>query len=97
MRGAAPRSSDSAAAPGPERERALTRFTLFDLFRDPTARRHALIASLMSLATTTGIWGITTWVPPFIGSVARQAGLSETQWAGFGGMAYNSGSSSATS
>lgn len=76
----------------PERERALARFTLFDLFHDPQSRRHALIAFLMSLTTTTGIWGITTWVPPFIGSVAAQAGLPETQWAGFGGMAYNSGS-----
>jgi MFS family permease len=89
-RAAVERRRSGAAVP--ERERSLTRFTLFDLFHDPTARRHALIASLMSLATTTGVWGITTWVPLFVGSVAGHAGLSETQWAGFGGMAYNSGS-----
>jgi MFS family permease len=74
-----------------EGEQALARFTLVDLFHEPEARRRALIAFLMSLATTFGFWGISTWVPQYIATVAGSAGLAGPQWAGFAGMAFNAG------
>jgi MFS family permease len=74
-----------------EEEQALTRFTLAELFVDPESRRHAVLVFLMSLTTTLAWWGISTWVPPYIGSVAAKAGLSLQQWASYAGMAYNLG------
>ena len=52
------------------------RFTLIDLLRDPKLRRRTCIAVLMSLSTTLGWWGISTWVPPYIGSEAARARTS---------------------
>jgi MFS family permease len=74
-----------------EHERALTRFTLLELFREPEVRRRALIAFAMSLSTTLAWWGISAWLPPYVASVAAKAGLSGPQWASFAGMAYNIG------
>ena len=74
-----------------DREQALARFTLVDLLADPKLRRRTWIAVLMSLSTTLGWWGISTWVPPYIGSVAAHAGLPAATWASFAGMAYNIG------
>ncbi|WP_321812271.1 MULTISPECIES: MFS transporter [unclassified Burkholderia] len=74
-----------------EHEQKLNRFTIVDLLLAPTLRRRTIIAVLMSLTTTLGWWGISTWVPPYIGSVAAQAGLPAARWASFAGMAYNAG------
>jgi len=74
-----------------EHERALTRFTLLELFAEPEVRRRTLIAFAMSLATTLAWWGISAWLPPYVASVAAKAGLSGPQWASFAGMAYNIG------
>jgi MFS family permease len=70
----------------------LTRFTLFDLFSDPGLRKRTVVVFLMSLTTTVGFWGISTWVPPFIGSLAVKEGLNAAQWASYAGMAYTVGS-----
>ncbi|GAB2875095.1 MFS transporter [Paraburkholderia jirisanensis] len=72
-------------------QQALSRFTLVDLFSEPALRRRTLLAVFMSLTTTLGWWGISTWVPPYIGAVAAHAGLSAPRWASFAGMAYNVG------
>jgi MFS family permease len=72
-------------------EHALTRFTLVDLFAEPEVRRRTIFAFLMSLTTTLAWWGISTWVPPYVGSVAAKAGLAQQQWASYAGMAYNFG------
>ena len=82
--------AQSGVALGAE-ERALTRFTLSDLFADPQHRRHAILAFLLSLTTTLAWWGISTWVPPFVGSVAAKAGLPAQQWASYAGLTYNFG------
>jgi MFS family permease len=74
-----------------EEEQALTRFTLVELFVDPQIRRRAILVFLLSLTTTLAWWGISTWVPPYIGSVAAKAGLSAQQWASYAGMTYNFG------
>jgi MFS family permease len=73
-------------------DRALTRFTLLDLFTTPAIRNRTIIAFLMATTSAVGFWGISTWVPPYIGSVAARAGLSAPRWASFTGMAYNAGS-----
>ena len=74
-----------------EKERHLTRFTLAELFADPKVRRNTLIGLLMSGTTTLAWWGISTWVPPYIGSLAAKGGLSAPQWASYAGMVYNVG------
>jgi MFS family permease len=73
-------------------DEALARFTAVDLFADPKIRRLTVIVFLMSLTTTVGWWGIATWVPPFIGSVAGKIGLPGPQWATYAGLAYTTGS-----
>jgi MFS family permease len=80
----------SGAALGAE-DQALTRFTLADLFSDPEIRKRAIIAFLMSLTTTVAWWGISTWVPPFVASVAAKAGLPPQTWASYAGISYNIG------
>jgi MFS family permease len=73
-------------------DRALTRFTLAGLFAEPVIRKRTIIAFLMATASAVGFWGISTWVPPYVGSLAAKAGLAAPQWASFTGMAYNAGS-----
>jgi MFS family permease len=82
QRGAAPEADDHF----------LVRFTLVNLFADSRIRRRTLIVFLMSLATTLGFWAISTFVPPYVGSVAAKAGMPAQQWTGYTGMAYNIGS-----
>jgi MFS family permease len=74
-----------------QEEQALARFTFVDLFADPQTRQRAGLAFLLSLTTTLAWWGISTWVPPYIGSVAAKAGLPPQQWASYAGMTYNLG------
>jgi len=70
----------------------LVRFTLFDLFADTGSRKRTAIVFLMSLTTTVGFWSISTWVPPFVGSLANGQGLNAAQWGSYAGMAYTVGS-----
>jgi MFS family permease len=74
-----------------EEDRALTRFTIADLFADPKIRKYSIVAFLMSLTTTVAWWGISTWVPPFVASAAGKAGLPAQTWAAYAGMSYNLG------
>jgi len=69
----------------------LTRFSLAGVFADAAIRRRMIVAFLMATASAVGFWGISTWVPPYVGSLAAKAGLSAPQWASFTGMAYNVG------
>ena len=69
----------------------LTRFTLSDLLSDPQARRLLVPALLMSTTTTLGWWGISTWVPPYVASLAVAQGLAADRWASLAGMEYNLG------
>jgi MFS family permease len=72
-------------------DEALTRFTLVDLFAEPEIRRRTILAFLVSLATTFCYWGISTWVPPFIGAAAQARGLPAPLWISYAGMAFNLG------
>ena len=69
-----------------------TKFTLADLFEDPSTRGRTIIVFIMSLATTVGFWSISTWVPHFIGGLAAVDNLPAAQWASYAGMAYTAGS-----
>jgi MFS family permease len=75
-----------------EADEKLVRFTLFDLFADASSRKRTIIVFLMSLTTTVGFWSISTWVPPFVGSIANGSGLNAPQWASYAGMSYTVGS-----
>jgi len=70
-------------------ERALVRFTVVDLFVEPESRRRTILVFLCSLTTTLAWWGISTWVPPYVGSVAAKAGLPAQQWASYAALSYN--------
>src|SRR5215475_9000641 len=70
-------------------ERALVRFTVVDLFVEPESRRRTILVFLCSLTTTLAWWGISTWVPPYVGSVAAKAGLPGQQWASYAALSYN--------
>jgi MFS family permease len=87
----AARAKKQSGAALAEEEHHLTRFTVSDLFADPTIRKHAIIAFLMSLTTTLAWWGISTWVAPFVAAAAAKAGLPAQTWAAYAGMSYNIG------
>lgn len=89
-RKAARAKKKSGAALGAE-EHALNRFTMADLFADPKIRKRTAICFLMSLTTTLAWWGISTWVPPFVASVAAAQHLPPQTWASYAGMSYNIG------
>jgi MFS family permease len=72
-------------------DRAITRFTLADLFVQPEIRRRTIVALLMATASATGFWAISTWIPPYVGSVAAKNGLAAPQWASYAGMTYTAG------
>ena len=91
LRSAAVERKQQGYEPKPE-DHALMRFTLLDLFATPAIRSRTIIAFLMATTSAVGFWGISTWVPPYIGSVAASIGLSAPRWASFTGMAYNAGS-----
>jgi MFS family permease len=74
-----------------EEDVALARFTVADLFADPDVRQRVILVFLMSLTTTLAWWGISTWVPPYVASIAGKANLPAQQWASYAAMAYNAG------
>ncbi len=88
----AARDRKRAGADLTETEQHLTKFTLTDLFTDKATRGQTLIIFLMSLTTTVGFWSISTWVPPFIGSVAAAAGEQAAQWSTYAAMFFTAGS-----
>jgi MFS family permease len=65
---------------------ALTRFTLIDLFSDRTVRGPLIGSLLMMLSLTLAFWGVGTFVPTYVGTVAAKAGLPAAQWAGWAGL-----------
>jgi len=65
---------------------ALTRFTVVDLFADRAVRRPLILAFLMMLSVTFAFWGVGTFIPTYVGTVAAKAGLSAPTWAGWAGV-----------
>lgn len=73
------------------REKSFTRLTLRQIMVDPRLRRLTILGLLMSLVTTLGWWGISSWVPAYVASRAAATGHSATAWASWAGMIYNAG------
>lgn len=72
-------------------DEALTRFTFKSLFVDSKVRGRIFIVFLMGLSTTLGWYGASSWIPPYIGSIAAEAKLPAQEWASYAGMAHNAG------
>jgi MFS family permease len=70
---------------------ALTRFTLVDLFAERAVRSRLIIALLMSLSVTFAYWGVSTWIPPYVASVASSAGLPAQRWTALAGLSVSLG------
>jgi len=64
-----------SAAPGEKRP-----FTLTTLFRSAEARRRVWLTFLMSLATTTGWWAVSTWSPIYAEQLAKAQGEMAGIW-----------------
>ena len=74
-----------------EEERTYTRFTLRQILADPKLRRLTILGSIMSAVTTCAWWGISTWVPAYVGSMAARDGHNAESYASTAGMIYNVG------
>jgi MFS family permease len=70
---------------------ALVRFTLVDVFAEPAVRLRLFLTFVMSLSVTIGYWGVSTFVPSYVGSVAAAAGLPAQRWAALVGLVQNLG------
>ena len=66
--------------------KALTRFTVVDLFADRAVRRSLIGAFLMMLSVTFAFWGVGTFIPTYVGSVAAKSGLSAPEWSAWAGL-----------
>ncbi|MCT2587711.1 MFS transporter [Actinophytocola gossypii] len=74
-----------------EEERTYTRFTLRQILADPKMRRLTILGSIMSMVTTLAWWGISTWVPAYVGGMAEAEGHTASSYASTAGMIYNAG------
>jgi MFS family permease len=65
---------------------ALTRFTVADMFTDRDVRRRLIPAFLMMLSVTFGFWGVATFVPTYVGTVASKMGLDAPWYSAVAGL-----------
>ena len=65
---------------------ALTRFTVVDLFADRSVRRPLIGAFVMMFSVTLAFWGVGTFIPTYVGSVAAKSGLSAPYWSAWAGL-----------
>src|SRR5215472_17461920 len=65
---------------------ALTRFTLVDLLAERSLRRALIASFLMMLSVTFAYWGVVTFIPTYVGSVATQAGLDAPHYSAVAGL-----------
>ena len=71
----------------------VARFTLGSLLHDPQLRRLMLTCLVMSLGTTVGFWGVSTWIPAYAESVAKATHtLNPARWGGLAGILFTMGS-----
>lgn len=75
----------SGAALG-EEHAALTRFTVADMFLDRSVRGRLIGAFLMMLSVTFGFWGVATFVPTYVGTIASKLGLSAPFYSAVAGL-----------
>jgi MFS family permease len=65
---------------------ALTRSTITDMFLDRSVRGRLIAAFLMMLSVTFGFWGVATFIPTYVGTVAHKAGLSAPFYSAIAGL-----------
>src|SRR6516162_1924496 len=65
---------------------ALALFTVADMFLDRSVRRRLVPAFLMMLSVTFGFWGVATFVPTYVGTIAAKAGLSAPYYSAVAGL-----------
>jgi MFS family permease len=65
---------------------AMTRFTVADMFLDKSVRPRLIGAFLMMLSVTFGFWGVATFVPTYVGTVATKTGLSAPYYTAVAGL-----------
>jgi MFS family permease len=70
---------------------ARRRSTARRIMADPALRRLTLLTSVMSLATTLGWWGVSTFIPQYFASVAVPLGWEPSRAASVSGMVYTAG------
>jgi len=70
---------------------ALVRFTLVDMFAEPAVRMRLFLTFVMSLSVTIGYWGVSTFVPAYVGTVAAAEGLPAQRYAALVGLVQNIG------
>jgi MFS family permease len=68
---------------------ALNRFTVTDLFAERAVRRPLIAAFVMMLSVTFAFWGVATFIPTYVGSVAAKAGGSAPYFAAWAGLLTN--------
>jgi MFS family permease len=74
-------------------QRIVAGFTLSALFRDAQLRKLALLCLVMALGTTVGFWGVSSWIPGYVESVAQAAGApNPARWGGVAGILFTIGS-----
>jgi MFS family permease len=67
-------------------------FTLAEIFREPEARRRTLLALLLSIATTTGWWAISSWLPAHVIRIAKAEGYANAaDWGTRAALVYTTG------
>ncbi len=65
---------------------ALTRFTVTDMFLDRSVRGRLIAAFLMMFSVTFGFWGVATFIPTYVGTVAAKAGMSAAYYSAIAGL-----------
>ncbi len=70
---------------------AMVRFTLLDMFAEPAVRTPLMLTFVMSLSVTIGYWGVSSFVPSYVGAVATSSGLPAQLWVGLAGLVQNIG------
>ena len=56
------------------------------MFTDRAVRRPLIGSFLMMLSVTFAFWGVRTFIPTYVGSVAAKSGLSAPEWSALAGL-----------
>ncbi|MBI4442539.1 MAG: MFS transporter [Acidobacteria bacterium] len=73
-------------------ESVTANFSLFSLFSNPDLRKKTLLCTLLSMASTTGFWAVSSWMPPHIEAISRMENAANpARWASIAGVLYTVG------
>jgi MFS family permease len=61
------------------------------MFAEPAVRTRLILTFVMSLSVTIGYWGVSSFVPSYVGAVATAAKLAAQRWVGLAGLVQNLG------